>query len=126
SAAGLKHKSIHTYGLINQEVPLIVFAPITAQPAGRHRNGTCAKRLAAVNSAWSITNDVDLACGEFPPMLLFCTGASEAPELVAVTMIIGKSAKFKKVPDAIMLKLEPRSARNISCEKREHHMRPRL
>src|SRR5437667_5370649 len=110
--------------MINQEIRLISCKVITGPPAGRHRNSACAKRLAAGNIARSIANDVDLGCGEFPPMLLFCTGASEAPELVAVTMIIGKSAKFKKVPDAIMLKFEPRSAGDISCEKREHHMRP--
>src|SRR6266487_813411 len=105
-------------------------SPLSGRTLERSRSGVGSAAEAFLfispSNRQRITNDVDLGCGEFPPMLLFCTGASEAPELVAVTMIIGKSAKFKKVPDAIMLKLEPRSARNIACEKREHHMRARL
>jgi len=36
-------------------------------------------------------------------MLLFCAGASEMSELVAIAVIVGKGSKFKKMPDAIVL-----------------------
>jgi hypothetical protein len=38
-------------------------------------------------------------------MLFFCARASERSEQVAVSMIIGERAKFKKVPDPVMLEL---------------------
>ena len=41
-------------------------------------------------------------------------------------MIVGKSAKFKKMPDAVVLEFQSRSAGNISSEKCEHQTRPRL
>ena len=59
-------------------------------------------------------------------MLLLCAGTSESAELVSVAVIVGKRAEFKKMPNAVMLQLESRAARDVSSEKREHDMRPRL
>jgi len=41
-------------------------------------------------------------------------------------MIIGERAKFKKVPDTVMLELELRTAGYIASKKCQYEMRPRL
>src|SRR5206468_10550792 len=99
---------------------------IPAPSAGRHGNGPRAERSAACNVARRIANNVDLFCGELATMLLFCPGTRESPELIPIPMIVGKSAKFKKMPDAVVLEFQSRSAGNISGEQREHQTPPRL
>src|SRR4029077_10926887 len=99
---------------------------IAAPSAGRHRDRARPERSAARNVARRIANDVDLGRGELPAMLLFCASASEPPQLVAIPVIIGKRAKFKKMPDAVVLEFQSRAARDISSEKPEHYMRPRF
>src|SRR5438094_6410273 len=99
---------------------------IAAPSAGRHRDRARAERFPAGNIARCVPNHVNLRCRELAPMFLFCAGACESPELIPVAVIIGERAKFKKMPDAVVLELETRSTRDISCEQREHHMRPRF
>src|SRR5690349_15312750 len=41
-------------------------------------------------------------------------------------MVVGKSTKFKKIPQAIMLELEYRPLLQIAGQKREHNVRLRL
>jgi len=99
---------------------------MTAPSAGRHRDRARSERFATGNIARRVANDVYLRCNELAVMFLFRARSSEPTQLVAVSMIVGKRAKFKKMPDPVVFEFQLRSARDISSEKRKHHMRTGL
>ena len=63
------------------------------------------KRLTASNIARRIADYINLGGGELAAVPLRCARASKRPEPVTVSMIIGERAKFKKVPDTVMIEL---------------------
>src|SRR5436309_1884793 len=105
----------------------MIFGKSIATPgAGRHGDCARAQGLATSNIARRIADYIDLGGGELAAVSLICARASERSEPVTISMIIGERAKFKKVPDTVMLELELRAAGYIASKKRQHGMRPRL
>src|SRR5207248_7677756 len=94
--------------------------------SGGDRDRSRAKRFSTGDVARRVADNVDLIRGELAAVFFFCPGASESAKLVAVAVIVSKRAKFKKMPDPIMLQFQARAARDISREQGEHYMRPRL
>ena len=99
---------------------------VAARSAGGDRDRSRAKRFSTGDVARRVADNVDLIRGELAAVFFFCPGASESAKLVAVAVIVSKRAKFKKMPDPIMLQFQARAARDISREQRKHYMRPRL
>src|SRR5438876_10021165 len=112
--------------MIDQEIRMIFGKSIATPGAGRHGDGARAQGLATSNIARRIADYIDLGGGELAAVSLICARASERSEPVTISMIIGERAKFKKVPDTVMLELELRAAGYIASKKRQHEMRPRL
>src|SRR5206468_4902882 len=105
----------------------MIFGKSIATPgAGRHGDCARAQGLATSNIARRIADYIDLGGGELAAVSLICARASERSEPVAISMIIGERAKFKKVPETIMLELELRAPGYIASKKRQHEMGPRL
>src|SRR5882762_6403585 len=105
----------------------MIFGKSIATPsAGRHGDRARAQGPATSNIARRIADYIDLGGGELAAVSLICARASERSEPVTISMIIGERAKFKKVPDTVMLELELRAAGYIASKKRQHEMRPRL
>src|SRR5204863_1924770 len=99
---------------------------VAARSAGGDRDRSRAKRFSTGDVARRVADNVDLGRGELAAVFFFCPSASESPKLVAVAVVVGKRAKFKKMPDRIMLQLQARAARAISREQRKHYIGPRL
>jgi hypothetical protein len=112
--------------IIDQKIRLIFCKLVTIPCAGRDGNSTRAEGFAAGDVARRIADHVDLGCGELPAMFFHCPGASNGSKPIAVVMVVGKGAEFEEVPDAIVFQLQLRPTRDISSEKRQHQMRPRL
>src|SRR5882724_1285191 len=99
---------------------------VPAPCPGCDRDRPRAEGFATRDVARRVANDVDLGRGELPSVLLLRAGASESAELVSVAVIIGKCAEFKKMPDAVVLEFQSRTAGHIPREKRQHDVRPRF
>src|SRR5215467_570105 len=99
------HNASHIREIINQKIGLMVCKLLAAPSAGGDRDSPCAERFSTSDVARRVADDVDLRRGELAAMFLFCAGASEAPKLIAIAVVVGKGAKFKKMPDPIMLQL---------------------
>jgi len=67
-----------------------------------------------------IADDIDIGRIEIVTMACLSTFSGESAELVPIMMVVRESAKFKKIPETVMLKLEPRALLQISSQKREH------
>src|SRR5438477_9511215 len=103
-----------------------MFSQFLAAPgAGGDGNGAGAKGFAAGDVARRIADDVDLGGGKLAAMFFFSARPGERAELVAIVVIIGKRAEFKKMPDPVMLEFQLRAARDVAGEEREHEMRAR-
>ncbi len=75
---------------------------VAARSAGGDRDRSRAKRFSTGDVARRVADNVDLGRGELAAVFFFCPSASESPKLVAVAVVVGKRAKFKKMPDPIM------------------------
>ena len=105
----------------------MIFGKSIATPgAGRHGDRARAQGLATSNIAGCISDYIDLGGRELAAVFFRCARAREGSEPVTISMIIGERAKFKKVPDTVMLELELRAAGYIASKKRQHEMWPRL
>ena len=94
--------------------------------ASRNRNGARAKCFSAGNVVIGIADDIDI--GRIEIVTMFCLSAffGEGAELVPIMMVVRESAKFKKIPETVMLKLEPCALLQISGQKCEHDVRQRF
>ena len=90
--------------------------------AGGDRDGARAERLSAGNIARRITDDVDLVLGKFTAVLFFRAGTGKRSEFIPIVVVVGESAEFKKMPDAVVTKFELCAARDVAGEKPEHEM----
>src|SRR4051794_5509234 len=97
-----------------------------APSAGRDRDGACAQRLAAGNIAGRIADDIDLVRGKFPAVLFFSAGAGKFSEFVPIVVIVGESAKFKKMPDAVVTEFELCTAGDVPSEEPKDEMLARF
>src|SRR5438309_8165689 len=93
-----------------------------APRAGRDRDGTGAERFSAGDIARRIADDVDLLRRKFAAVLFFRAGAGECSEFIAIVVVVGESAEFKKMPDAVVAELELCPAGNVAREQAEHEM----
>src|SRR2546423_13793451 len=94
--------------------------------AGRNRDCPRAERFSAGYVARRIADDVDFRGRKFAAMFFFRARARKFPELIAIVMVVREGTEFEKVPDAVMIELQLRAARNITGEKTEHHVLPRF
>jgi hypothetical protein len=78
---------------------------IAAAGSGCHGDRARAQSFATRNIARRIANHIDFRSGKLATVFFVCAGAGEWSEPVAVSMVIGESAKFKKVPDPVMFEL---------------------
>src|SRR5437763_10728967 len=120
------YNTFHVREIINQKIGLMLCKFIATRSAGSDRDGARAKRFSTGAVARRVADNVDLGRGELAAMFFFCPGASESAKLVAIAVVVGKRAKFKKMPDPVVLQFQARSARDISREQRKHYVRPRL
>src|SRR5579864_5119292 len=88
-----------------------------APSAGRNRDCAGAKRFAAGDIARSVADNVDFLGTELAAVFLSCSRLRERTQLVTIGVIVREGAELKKVPDAVMAKLELRSAGNVSGQK---------
>src|SRR5205814_7661977 len=89
--------------VVDQESGLMFSQFLAAPGAGGDGDGAGAKGFAACDVARRIADDVDLGSGKLATMFFFSTRPGERAELVAIVVIVGKRAEFKKMPDAVML-----------------------
>ena len=88
--------------------------------ASRNRNGARAKCFSAGDVVVGIADDINIGGIEIVAMFCLSTFSGKSAELVPIMMVVGESAKFKKIPETIVLKLEFRALLQISGQKREH------
>jgi len=101
-----------------------MFGEVCARPrSGGDGNGARAESFAASNVARGVANHIGFFRRKFAAMFFPGARSRETAEFVAVMVIIGKCAEFKKMPDAVVLELELRAARDISGQKREDKIR---
>ncbi len=93
--------------------------------AGRDRNRARANRLAARNIVWRVPDHIDLGGGKIDLVLLPRALLREAPEFVAIVMIVGKGAELEKIPEPVMRELQLRAAFDVTGEKTENILRSR-
>src|SRR5947207_1326220 len=86
------------------------------------RDGAGAERFSAGNIARRVADDVDLLRGKFAAVLFLGPGTGKCSELVAIVVVVGEGAKFKKMPDAVVAKLELCTAGDVAGEQPEHQM----
>src|SRR6202045_2024848 len=101
-----------------------MFGEVCARPrSGGDGNGARAKSFAAGDVARGVANHIGFFGQKFATMFFLRTCPSKTTEFVAIMVIIGKCAEFKKMPDSVMLELELRAARDIAGQERENKMR---
>src|SRR6202171_6471027 len=101
-----------------------MFGKVCARPrSGGDGNGARAKSFAAGDVAWGVANHIGFFGRKFATMFFLGACSRKTAEFVAIMVIIGKCAEFKKMPDAVVLELELRAARGIAGQKREDEMR---
>src|ERR1700682_6563423 len=101
-----------------------MFGEVFARPCSSgNGNGARAKSFAASDVARGVANHIGLFGQKFAAMFFLGARPSKTAEFVAIMVIIGKCAEFKKMPDAVVLELELRAARDIAGQKREDEMR---
>src|SRR5437868_2634039 len=101
-----------------------MFGELCARPrSGGDGNGARAKSFAASDVARGVANHVGFFGRKFTAMFFLGACPRETAEFVAIMVIISKGAEFKKLPDAVVLELELRAARDIAGQKRENEMR---
>ena len=119
------HNCFHVRQIINQKIRVMLCKIMPGPSACCDRNRARAERFPAGDVARRVTYNVDLGGGELRSRaLLFRARASKSTKLVSVAVIIGKRAEFKKMPDAVVFKLQSRSAGHISREQGQNHMWP--
>ena len=94
--------------------------------SGRDRDGARANRFAARDIVRRVTDNIDIGGGEIDRV--FCAGPllRKRSEIVAIVVIVGKGAKFEKIPDAIVRELELRAAAEVAGQESEHILRAGL
>src|SRR4051812_5837650 len=104
------YNTFHVREIINQEIGLMLCKFIATRSAGSDCDGARPERFPAGDVARGIADDIDLGRSELAAMFFFCPGTSESPKLVAVAVVVSKRAKFKKMPDPIVLQFQARAA----------------
>src|SRR5207245_7405153 len=94
--------------------------------ASRNCNGARAKCFSAGDVVIGIADDIDIGRIEIVTVSFLSTFSGESAELVPIMMVVRESAKFKKFPETVMLKLEPCALLQISGQEREHDVWPRF
>ena len=67
-----------------------------------------------------IADNIDIGRIEIVTMPCLSAFSGESAEFVPIMMVVRESAEFKEIPEAVMLKLEPRALLQIPGQKREH------
>ena len=94
--------------------------------SGRDRDRARADRLAACDIVRRVADDIDLGPGEIDRVFLARPLLRHGPELIAIVMIVGKSAEFEKAPDAVVRELELRAPPQVAGQEGEDVLRPGL
>src|SRR3981081_1396130 len=89
---------------------------------GRDCDRAGAERFSAGDVARRVADDVDLVRGKFSAVLFLRPGTGKWSELVPIVVVVGESAKLKKMPDAIVAELQFCAAGDVAGEKGEHQM----
>ena len=120
SPSQLPNDLVRVCQIVEQKIGSARLQSFTRPTASRNRNGARAKCFSAGDVVIGIADDIDIGRIEIVTMSCLSTFSGESAELVPIMMVVRESAKFKKIPETVMLKLEPRSLLQISSQKREH------
>ncbi len=97
---------------------------LAREAPGGDGNGARADRFAARDIVRRVADDVDLRGREIDRVPLPRPPLREGPELVAIVVIVGKSAEFKKIPEPVIREFDLRAAFQVAGEKSEDIVRP--
>src|SRR5438270_6569349 len=86
------------------------------------RDGAGTERFSAGNIARRVADDVNLVRGKFAAVLFLGPGTGKRSELVAIVVIVGEGAEFKKMPNAVVVEFELCAAGNVAGEQPEDKM----
>ena len=86
--------------------------------AGRNRDCSGAERFSAGYIARRIADHVNFGGGKFAAMFFFRPRARKLTQLIAIVVIVRERTEFEKVPDAVMVELQLRAARNVAAPRR--------
>src|SRR2546423_5418920 len=90
--------------------------------AGRNRDCSGAERFSAGYIARRIADHVNFGGGKFAAMFFFRPRARKLTQLIAIVVIVRERTEFEKVPDAVMVELQLRAARNVAGKQTEHNV----
>src|SRR5437867_11187056 len=110
--------------IVEQKIWSTYLQSLAGPTASSNRNGARAKCFSARDGVIGIADNIDIGRIEIVAMSCLSALSGESAELVPIMMVVRKSAKFKKIPETVMLKLKPCALLQISGQEREHDVRP--
>src|SRR5437763_10377098 len=120
SPSQLLNDLVRVCQIVEQKIWSAHLQSLARPTASSNRNGARAKCFSAGDVVIGIADDIDIGRIEIVTMSCLSTFSGESAELVPIMMVVRESAKFKKIPETVMLKFEPRALLQISSQKREH------
>src|ERR1700730_2186706 len=111
--------------IVEQKIWSVPLQSFTRPTAGRNRNGARAKCFSAGDVVIGIADDIDFGRIEIMTMPCLSAFSGKSAQLVPIVMVVRKGPEFKKIPEAVILKLELCTLLQISGQKCEHDIRLR-
>jgi len=112
--------------IVEQKIWSAHLQSLARPTASSNRNGARAKCFSAGDVVLGIADDIDIGRIEIVTMSCLSAFSGKSAKLVSIMMVIRESAKFKKIPETVILKLKPCALLQISGQEREHDVRPRF